>query len=108
MSYKLSPTSDFARALKQLSKKYPSLKVDIANLGLMLKENPEQGTPIGRSCYKIRLNITSKKKGKRGGARVITYVQIVETTIYLLTIYDKSEKANLSDSELEDLLSSLP
>ncbi|WP_342663147.1 hypothetical protein [Rudanella lutea] len=54
------------------------------------------------------MNISSKKKGKRGGARVITYVQIVETTVYLLTIYDKSEKADLTDGELNDLLGNLP
>jgi len=108
MSYKISATSDFTRELKRLQKKHSSIKADLAKLGATLKENPEQGTRIGRGCYKIRLNITSKKKGKRGGTRVITYVQIVETTVFLLTIYDKSEKESLSDAELADLLTNLP
>ena len=108
MSYKISASSDFARELKRLNKRHASIKADLAKLGSMLKENPEQGTPIGKGCYKIRLNISSKKKGKRGGARVITYVQIVETTVFLLTIYDKSEKESLSDAELADLLNNLP
>ncbi len=56
------------------------------------------GTPIGKDCYKIRVLITSKGKGKgkSGGARVITYVRIVKSNVYLLDIYDKSNKAAIS------------
>jgi len=46
----------------------------------------------------------SKGKGKSGGARIITYLQIIHQTIYLLSIYDKSEKENISDKELKALL----
>ncbi len=98
----------FKKASRHLARKYASLSGDIDKLISTLEETPEQGTPIGKSCFKVRLNISSKKKGKRGGARVITYVQIVETTVYLLTIYDKSEKADLTDGELNDLLGNLP
>lgn len=73
-----------------------------------LKDNPEQGTALGNDCYKIRLAIASKGKGKSGGARVITYVQISQTTVYLLTIYDKNEKENISDKELQSLLEEIP
>lgn len=38
--------------------------------------NPEQGTSLGNNCYKIRLAIRSKGKGKPGGSRVTTHVQI--------------------------------
>jgi hypothetical protein len=69
-----------------------------------LKEKPEEGTPIGSNCYKIRLAISSKGKGKAGGARVIINIVIVEKNVYLLTIYDKSEKENLFPKELQDLL----
>lgn len=72
MSYEVSTAPTFVRELKQLSKKYPSIKVDIGNLGESLAENPTQGESLGRGCYKIRLAIKSKGKGKRGGARVIT------------------------------------
>jgi hypothetical protein len=73
-----------------------------------LKDNPEQGTALGNDCYKIRLAIASKGKGKSGGARVITYVQVSQTTVYLLTIYDKNEKENISDKELQSLLEEIP
>jgi hypothetical protein len=48
--------------------------------------------------------ITSKQKGKSGGARVITLIQIQEDTVNLIAIYDKSEKSSLSNKELEQLL----
>jgi len=52
---------------------------------------------------KIRLAIASKRKGKSGGARVITCVLIEDTEVHLLTIYDKSEKEDISDKELKTL-----
>ncbi len=69
-----------------------------------LELNPNQGTAIGNNCYKIRLSISSKGKGKSGGARVITHVKIINQLVILLTIYDKSDQENISDSELNNLL----
>lgn len=56
----------------------------------------------------IMLAIASKGKGKRGGGRVITNFVITENTVYLLSIYDKSEKETLSDKELTELLKFVP
>jgi len=41
--------------LKQLAKKYPSLKKEYINLIDELKTNAAKGTPLGHDCYKIRL-----------------------------------------------------
>lgn len=73
-----------------------------------LKEQPQQGTSLGSDCFKIRLAIASKGNGKSGGARVITCIKIVETAVYLLTIFDKSEQENIPDKELEELLKWIP
>jgi hypothetical protein len=73
----------------------------------LLENNPQIGVEILSHCYKIRLSIASKGKGKRGGARVITYVYISGKKVFLLSIYDKSEKNDISDMELKDLISSL-
>ena len=73
----VSPILSFLRDLKALSKKYPSLKDDVNDLVKQLKQHPKSGTPIGKDCYKIRLAIKSKRKGKSGGARVITCVKII-------------------------------
>ena len=52
--------------------------------------------------------IASKGKGKSGGARVITYIQVTIHSVYLLTIYDKSNKDTVSDSEIKELLEQIP
>ena len=93
---------------KKLAKKYPSLKTEYANLVKTLKENPQQGILIGHNCYKIRLSIASKGKGKSDGARVITNIVVTDNTVYLLSIYDKSDKETLTDKELIDLLQFVP
>ena len=108
MSYNVLPIPPFDRQLKRLSKKYPSLKEEYLNLINSLEINPEQGTNLGNNCYKIRLAIASKGKGKSGGARVITNFVIADATVYLLSIYDKSEKENLTDKELHELLKFVP
>lgn len=66
-----------------------------------LQEEPLQGASIGKGCYKIRMAITSKKQGKSGGARVITFVKVTQEAVYLLAIYDKSEKEDLEKGELD-------
>ncbi len=90
--------------IKKLGRKYRSINADISDLLKSLQSNPTQGTALGRDCYKVRLKITSKSRGKSGGARVITCVKIVGETIYLLTIYDKSETESLTDGQLAGLL----
>ncbi|MBK6619917.1 MAG: hypothetical protein IPG32_03215 [Saprospirales bacterium] len=90
-------------------KKYRSLKTELAELAGELEENPKMGTLVGKDTYKIRLAVTSKGKGKSGGMRVITYVEVEvieneeKIDIYLLSIYDKSEFENISDKALEEL-----
>jgi hypothetical protein len=73
-----------------------------------LKSDPQMGTPIGRHCFKIRLAIASKGKGKSGGARIITNFLFVDSAVFLLAIYDKSEKNNITDKELQERLQNIP
>ena len=85
-------------------RKYNSLVGELRELEDRLRQNPAMGTPIGRSCYKIRLAVKSKGKGKSGGARVITYYYIYGNTVYLLSIYDKAELENISEEKITELL----
>jgi hypothetical protein len=104
VSFDVIATEPFERKLKRLAKKYKSLATDLASVIDELIENPKLGTPIGNDCYKLRIAIASKGKGKSGGARMITYVRIVKQTVFLMDIYDKSEQANISDKELQLLI----
>ena len=74
-----------------------------------IEANPQLGIPIGKNCYKIRFAITSKGKGKSGGARVITHllITIEDQVLYLLKIYDKGEQESITESELKYLLSTI-
>ena len=104
MSFDVIATEPFERKLKKLSKKYKSIKSDLSVVVEQLTENPTFGTPLGKGCYKIRIAITSKGKGKLGGARIITYVRILKETVFLLDIYDKSEQETISNKELKMLI----
>jgi len=94
----------FEKQLKRLVKKYPSLKQELKTLIVSLQNDPKIGVAIGHHCYKIRLAVSSKGKGKSGGARVISHLQISKEKVYLLSIYDKSELSTLTDAQINSLL----
>ena len=104
MSYKIELTDNFKNEAKKLIKKYASLRTEIVELGKELAENPTSGTPLGNDVYKIRLAIASKNKGKSGGARIVSFVKIIDETVYLLSIYNKGNKDSISDKEIEELI----
>lgn len=108
MDYNVIPISNFKREAKRLIKKFPSLKQELLHLEDTLQNNPTLGTKLAKNCYKIRLAIASKNKGKSGGARVITHVHVEGSTVFLLSIYDKSEREDIDDNEINDLLKGLP
>lgn len=104
MSYKIELSENFKKEAKKLSKKYPSLKTDLASLFEELEENPTTGISLGNDIYKIRLAIASKNKGKSGGARVMSFVKITDTTVLLFSIYNKGDKDSISGKEIEELI----
>ncbi len=108
MSFEVVPLRPFEKQLKRLVKKFPSLRREIAELAAELEETPSIGTGIGNGCFKIRLSVASKGGGKSGGSRVITHVRVTSERVYLLSIYDKSEKDTLSEKELKALLALIP
>ncbi|MCU0326256.1 MAG: type II toxin-antitoxin system RelE/ParE family toxin [Spirosomaceae bacterium] len=108
MNFEVRATLFFVKRAKHLSKKYHSFKKDLSELIDSLTINPNQGIPLGKDCYKIRMGITSKSKGKSGGARVITNVKIVDNVVFLMDIYDKSEIENITDKHLQGLIDKLP
>ncbi|MBR9833206.1 type II toxin-antitoxin system RelE/ParE family toxin [bacterium] len=104
MSYNIYTTDFFTKELKKLSKKYPSLKNDFKKFVIELKEEPIQGQALGKDCFKVRMAISSKGKGKSGGSRIIICVKNENDSIFLLSIFDKSDKATISDRKLDQLL----
>ena len=107
MSYKIELSANFKKEAKKLTKKFPSLKQELTTLFTELETNPTMGTPLGNDIYKIRLAIASKNKGKSGGARVLSFVKIIATTVLLFSIYNKGDIDNLSDKEIQNLIKGL-
>ena len=104
MSYKIELSANFKKEAKKLTKKYSSLKIELAELFSKLEDNPTTGIPMGNDIYKIRLAITSEQKGKSGRARVMSFVKVIGTTVLLFSIYNKGDKDSISDKEIEELL----
>ncbi len=108
MNYKIEVSTVFKKQAKRLIQKFPSLKSELESLISSLEIDPTQGESLGNQCFKIRLAISSKGKGKSGGARIITQVRVTKLAVLLLSIYDKSEQADISDRQIKLLLSQLP
>jgi mRNA-degrading endonuclease RelE of RelBE toxin-antitoxin system len=87
MNFEITVTSRFEKHLKALAKRHKSIKDDYKHFIESLKENPFQGDELSPGIRKIRMAITSKGRGKSGGARVITYTILpqkeVEKFIFL-------------------------
>ena len=105
---KIRISDEFKTAYKRLKKKHKSLEADFEALLMSLQENPYQGVEIHEEIWKIRMNITSKGRGKSGGARVIIRVRIVMDELQLLYIYDKADFENVSDAYLRDIMKRMP
>ena len=106
MHYEIVSTKKFDRNLKRLFKKYRSIRADVEELKKELLKNPTMGDQLGANSYKVRMAITSKGGGKSGGARVITchmLVDVENSEIYLLTIYDKGELDTVSMKQIKEL-----
>ena len=103
MNYEIIVKPTFQREAKRLAKHYSSFKEDFVSLIDDLEQNPLLGTDLGHGLRKVRMKITSKGKGKR----VITFTLVVsqqDAVLNLLYIYDKADRASISEKEIEQLL----
>ena len=106
MNYAIVTTEFFDGKAKQLAKKYRSFHEDLEVFKKELLKNPIMGTDLGDNTRKVRMAIAAKNKGKRGGARVITcnvLVDVENSKIYLLTIYDKGKQDTISKEDIQHL-----
>ena len=71
----------------------------------LLDAKPDYGDLIRGTggLRKIRWSRRSQDRGKRGGIRVIYYVQVAENQIYLVLAYSKSDRGNLTRKQKDTL-----
>lgn len=92
----------FLDDLKRLKKKFRHVFDDVDEFVDLLKQGETSGDQIpgvGSPVYKVRLKSRDLAKGKRSGFRTLYYVE-TPTRRVLLTIYIKSERADISIAEI--------
>ncbi len=75
----------------------------VSELQLYLCDYAEDGVIIPASGGIRKLRWAASGRGKRGGVRIIYYFANAAGRIFLLDIYAKNEKENLTADELKDL-----
>ncbi len=108
MSCKIIPTPGFQRDVKYLKKKYRHIVSDLNEFNIILGDNPFYGEEVPGlegKILKARLASSDMKSGKSKGYRIIYYFLEQENTIYLLTMYAKAYKENISVAEIKDIIS---
>jgi len=99
-----SPT--FNRNLRSLAKKYRNIRNDIQPVIEQLERGELLGdkiSGIGYEVFKLRVRNSDIQKGKSGGYRLIYYVKTTNGII-LLTLYTKSEQADIADDEIRSII----
>jgi len=107
ISIDLSPR--FKKDLKTLAKRYRSIRQDLQPLIAELQSGKTPGDQIQglqHSVFKVRLKNSDIQKGKSGGYRVIYYLR-TQTGIILITIYSKSDQADISNQLIEETIRQL-
>jgi mRNA-degrading endonuclease RelE of RelBE toxin-antitoxin system len=96
----------FKRDLKHLGKKRRNVPQDVDELIRQLQQGQTPGNQIpgvGYPVYKVRLKSTALSRGKSGGFRVIYYIRTA-TRVILITIYAKSERADILPDEIRRII----
>jgi mRNA-degrading endonuclease RelE of RelBE toxin-antitoxin system len=99
-------TPRFKKDLRELAKRYRSIRADLQSLTEQLQAGETPGDQIAGIQYKIfkvRLKNSNIQKGKSGGYRVIYYLK-TDTKIILATIYSKSDFSDVSNEIIEEAI----
>ena len=103
MNYKIDTIPRFEKDVKKLKKKFPKIKNDLVEFINELSLNPELGISLGENIFKVRIPNSSIPAGKSGGFRIITYYK-TNDTLYLVTIYSKTEQDNILTDKLRQIV----
>lgn len=68
-----------------------------------ISDNPTAGDEISGTGGARKVRFAAKGKGKSGGVRVITFYTGEDIPIFLLNVFSKNEKINLSQRERNEL-----
>lgn len=101
---KIELFENFRKKFKTLARKNKNIINNLKELEQTLKQNPKSGVSLGFGLYKIKMANSSKKIGKRGGFRVISYFVDENDILYLVEIYEKNSIENIALSKLKKII----
>ena len=107
---KIIITEPFGRKLKKLRKKYPHITDDLKELLSEMEEGKAEGDSVPGlfdKVFKIRVSSSDMKRGKRGGFRIVYYLENQNCEIFLLTIYAKAKTENIPARQIRAILTEL-
>ncbi len=103
MNFNIETIPRFEKDAKKLKKKFPKIKDDLLKLTNDLLENPNLGIYLGENIFKVKIPNSSIPTGKSGGFRIITYYKNNDT-LYLVTMYSKTEQDNILTEKLKNIV----
>ncbi|NEQ65911.1 MAG: type II toxin-antitoxin system RelE/ParE family toxin [Symploca sp. SIO2D2] len=105
-SVQVDLTPRFQRNLRDLAKRYRSIRSDLEPLIIQLQAGELPGNRIAGinyALFKVRLKNSDIQKGKSAGYRVIYYVK-TSSKVILVTIYSKSDMSDVDADMLSEVI----
>jgi mRNA-degrading endonuclease RelE of RelBE toxin-antitoxin system len=93
--------------MRALAKKYHHIYSDVQPFIEQLQHGEFIGNQVqgsGYTIFKVRIRNSDTSRGKSGGYRVIYYLKTAIAVI-LVTIYSKTEQADISSATIKKILS---
>jgi len=94
----------YKKALKKLSKTYRNIDLDVKDFLKSINKKEDLGIELKSNVFKVRVANSDKNKGKSAGYRLISYFEIIENELHLLYIYDKSKLVNVTEKQVDELI----
>jgi mRNA-degrading endonuclease RelE of RelBE toxin-antitoxin system len=112
MEYSILTTPKFDKDIKAYHKKFKNVADDVKEITDELKNGNLIGNIIPNlemkdnenNVVKVRIANSNTHSGKSNGYRLIYYAVKTDGTIYLLTMYYKKDKENISNKEIQELI----
>ncbi|MDD2780165.1 type II toxin-antitoxin system RelE/ParE family toxin [Sulfuricurvum sp.] len=106
-AFSVFESSAYQHSKKQLKKRFRLIDSDVTKFLHSLESVDDLGISLGDGIYKVRIANSDKNKGKSAGYRLITLLKVIESNIYLIYIYDKSDFENITEKELDEIIQGL-
>lgn len=108
MPFEIIEHPKFSKLIKKIFKKHKSIYDDLATAKDILSKEPDIMADyipgFKGKVAKFRMRISGSGIGKSGGCRIIFHKDQPSKTIRLLFIYEKSEREDISQQEIERIL----